>query len=387
MGVNNREDVSAAQVLAQVLYGPKDLRLTKRTLQSPERNEVQIEMKATTLCGSDLHYFTYYRNGDIHIKEPLSQGHECAGLVVDVGSDVESEYGLKVGDRVAVEVGVPCDECDECREGAYNVCEKMRFRSSATANPHYQGTLQERFNHPAKWVHRLPDSLSYAQGALLEPLAVAVHAVRKAAAKPAKSCLIIGAGAVGLLCAAVAKNAGYSRVVMADIAQNRLDFAATNGFADSIHLLEMRPRPASVEEGLATAKEDAEALVAVNNGVKFSRTFECTGVEGCVRTAIYATRGGGKVLLVGMGTPIQTLPMAAASLREVDLVGVWRYADRYPEGLRIMQKSNESDDIPSLKKLITHSFKGLEAVPDAFKTAARTNDDEGNLVVKVVIET
>ena len=111
-------------------------------------------MKAPTLCGSDLHYFTHYRNGDIHIKEPLSQGHECAGLVVDVGSDVESEYGLKVGDRVALEVGVPCDECDECHEGAYNVCEKMRFRSSATANPHYQGTLQERFNHPAKWVHR-----------------------------------------------------------------------------------------------------------------------------------------------------------------------------------------------------------------------------------------
>ncbi|KAM0546969.1 hypothetical protein ACHAPJ_010631 [Fusarium lateritium] len=280
-------------------------------------------MKATTLCGSDLHYYTHYRNGDIHIKEPLSQGHECAGLVVDVGSDVESE---------------------------------------------------------------LPDSLSYAQGALLEPLAVAVHAVRKAAAKPAKTCLIIGAGAVGLLCAAVAKDAGYSRVVMADIAQNRLDFALANGFADFIHLLEMRPRPTGVVEGLSTAKDDAEALVAVNSRVKFSRTFECTGVESCVRTAIYATRGGGKVLLVGMGTPIQTLPIGAASLREVDLVGVWRYANCYPEGLRIMQRSDEGGDIPSLKKLITHSFKGLAAVPAAFNTAARTEDDNGKLVVKVVIE-
>ncbi|KAM0216523.1 hypothetical protein ACHAPA_005857 [Fusarium lateritium] len=374
------------EVLAQVLYGPKDLRLTKRTLPSPEKNQVQIEMKATTLCGSDLHYYTHYRNGDIHIKEPLSQGHECAGIIVDAGSDVESEFGLTVGDRVAVEVGVPCDECDECREGAYNVCEKMRFRSSATANPHYQGTLQERFNHPAKWVHRLPDNLSYAEGALLEPLAVAVHAVRKAAARPGKSCLIIGAGAVGLLCAAVAKNSGYSRVVMTDIAQNRLDFAIANKFADAIHLLKMRPRPASVEEGLSTAKQDGETLVAVNDEVRFSRTFECTGVESCVRTAIYATRGGGKVLLVGMGTPIQTLPMAAASLREVDLVGVWRYSNCYPEGLHIMQRSNEGGNVPPLKKLITHSFKGLEAVPEAFKMAARTSDDDGGLVVKVVVE-
>lgn len=111
-------------------------------------------MKATTLCGSDLHYYTHYRNGDIQIKEPLSQGHECAGIIVSAGPDVESKYRLKIGDRVAVEAGVPCDQCEECQEGTYNVCENMRFRSSATAIPHYQGTLQKRFNHPAKWVHK-----------------------------------------------------------------------------------------------------------------------------------------------------------------------------------------------------------------------------------------
>ena len=115
---------------------------------------MQIAVKATTLCGSDLHYYTYFRNGDIQIKEPLSQGHETAGLVVAVGSDVQSKYGLKVGDRVAVEAGVPCDECEVCLDGDYNVCEKMRFRSSATAFPHYQGSLRDRFNHPAKWVHK-----------------------------------------------------------------------------------------------------------------------------------------------------------------------------------------------------------------------------------------
>lgn len=111
-------------------------------------------MRATTLCGSDLHYFTYYRNGDIQIREPLTPGHECAGVVAAVGQNAARDYGLTVGDRVAVEVGVPCGDCDQCSDGTYNVCGKLRFRSSATAFPHYQGTLQERFNHPARWVHK-----------------------------------------------------------------------------------------------------------------------------------------------------------------------------------------------------------------------------------------
>lgn len=136
---------------------------------------------------------------------------------------------------------------------------------------------------------RLPDTLSYADGALLEPLAVAIHSVRKAAAKPGATCLVIGAGAVGLLCAAVAKFSGYGRVVMADIAVNRLAFALKNGFADETAGLAPR-RPSSVEEGLAFAKKDAAALMANNRSDRFARTFECTGVEGCVRTAIYVSR-------------------------------------------------------------------------------------------------
>lgn len=131
-----------------------EYRQVSQPISPPLAEEVQIAMKATTLCGSDLHYYTHFRNGDIEIKQPLSQGHECAGLVVAVGSAVEAKHGLHVGDRVAVEAGVPCDECEVCLEGAYNVCERMRFRSSAAAFPHYQGTLRERFNHPAKWVHK-----------------------------------------------------------------------------------------------------------------------------------------------------------------------------------------------------------------------------------------
>ncbi|CAH0054490.1 unnamed protein product [Clonostachys solani] len=371
-------------MLAQELHAAKDLRLVRRSIAPPAEDEVQIAMRATTLCGSDLHYFTHFANGDFKIREPLSPGHECSGVIVAVGAAAEKERDLKVGDRVAVEVGVPCGDCNHCAEGTYNVCGKLRFRSSATAFPHYQGTLQQRFNHPAQWVHKLPESISFAEGALLEPLAVAIHAVRKADAKKGANCLVVGAGAVGLLCAAVARSFGYRYIVLADIVQNRLDFALSNGFADAVVKLPAR-RLGTIEEGLAFAKEDAETLRQHNGDEAFDRTFECTGVESCVRTSIYATGNGGKILLVGMGTPVQTLPISAAALREVDILGVWRYANCYPRGIELMEHAGR-DGSPDLKKLITHSFQGLEEAGAAFDMASKTCDEEGRLVIKVVLE-
>ncbi|KAK2596563.1 hypothetical protein N8I77_013448 [Diaporthe amygdali] len=328
----------------------------------PKAEEVQIEMKATTLCGPDVHYYTHFRNGDIQIKEPLSQGHESAGLVVAVGPEVASNHGIKVGDRVAVEAGVPCDKCEVCLDGDYNVA---KICDSVAVQPPSRTFRALFWSGSIIQPSGLPETLSYVDGALLEPLAVAIHSVRKADAKPGATCLVVGAGAVGLLCAAAAKCAGYSRVVMADIASNRLAFAKGNNFANETVTL-VSKRANSIEDGLASAKKDAADLVARNQGDRFARTFECTGVEGCVRTAIYATRGGGKVLLVGMGTPIQTLPMSAVSLREVDLVGVWRYANCYPQGIKLMERSTKDRSIPDLKGLITHSYKGLSMVPEAF---------------------
>ena len=136
---------------ASVLYGAKDLRLEQRELEIPQSGELQIEIRATGLCGSDLHYYQHYRNGDIHIQEPLTLGHESSGVVVKVGPHVEDFH---VGDRVALEVGVPCGSCARCDEGRYNLCKEMRFRSSGKSMPHFQGTLQQRINHPAKFCHK-----------------------------------------------------------------------------------------------------------------------------------------------------------------------------------------------------------------------------------------
>lgn len=143
----------ASIVKASVLHGAKDLRLEGRTLSPPGPDEVQVQILRTGLCGSDLHYYNHFRNGDILVCEPLTLGHESSGVVVAVGSAVSASQ-LKLGDRVALEVGQPCEKCELCREGRYNICRDMRFKSSAKAIPHAQGTLQERVNHPARWCYR-----------------------------------------------------------------------------------------------------------------------------------------------------------------------------------------------------------------------------------------
>lgn len=265
---------------------------------APAPAEVQIAIRSTTLCGSDLHYYQNYRNGSFRVREPLCLGHESSGQVVALGSEVgKINPSLKVGDLVALEVGVACDKCDFCQGGRYNLCPQLRFRGSGAKYPHYQGTLQERLNHPARWVHKLPPPLVSETGALLEPLSVAIHAVRRAGRSHVvgKTCLILGAGAVGLLCSVAAQASGYKNIVMADIDDGRLQFALDNMFASVV--VHVKPqRGATIEENLAIARELAAEVGRRTwpDGKPVGRvqkTFECTGVESCVQTAVYVSSG------------------------------------------------------------------------------------------------
>lgn len=282
--------MSFPQITTSILHGPKDLRLESRTIRPPNPTEAQIRVLYTGLCGSDLHYYTHYRNGDIQCREPLTLGHESSGLVVAVGAQVSN---LKVGDKVALEVGLPCGICEYCKEGRYNICPEMKFRSSAKAFPHAQGTLQERINHPAQFCHKLPDSLSLEMGALIEPLSVAIHANRRAQLKEkrGRKVLVFGAGAVGLLVAAVAKMEGCENVVIADIDEGRVKFAVENGFAHRGFTVPMK-RGKGIEEELEIAKETAKSIGESkldNEQVlgQVDAVFECTGVPSCLQASIY----------------------------------------------------------------------------------------------------
>lgn len=190
---------------------------------------------------------------------------------------------------------MPCGECERCKQqpSRYNLCKGMRFRSSAKSVPHFQGTLQERINHPAEWCYKLPESVSLEVGALLEPLGVALHAVRRAQMPPDATVLVFGAGAVGLLCAAAAKLRGARHVIIADIDQGRVEFAVRHRFADSCYTVPMK-RGNSSEEGLEIAKETARAVGEVLRGEgvdveEVDAAFECTGVPPCVHASIYVS--------------------------------------------------------------------------------------------------
>lgn len=399
----------------------------RRTIEEPAAGELQIAIRSTGICGSDVSYYKKFANGDLCACQPLSLGHESSGVVVAIGPQVS---GFTIGDRVTLEVGIPCGKCGICRKGRYNLCKKMRFRSSAKSFPHFQGTLQERINHPAVWCHKLPDHVSFDAAALLEPLSVAIHALNRARPEPGSTALVLGAGTVGLLTAAMARQSGCTAVTICDVDQGRVDYALARGFATHGYVV---PRPlhtssssssmdglwtpgadgvatpsssifSAIDSRLEGARATAQDILAVLRGSPsemvspadedededegFDVTFECTGKEVCMHTSLYATRPGGKVIMVGMGTPIQTLPLSVAHLREVDILGIFRYANTYATGIRLLcaQKKGGAFGLPSLDDMVTHRFKGLQNARQAFELAGRTVDDEGRLVLKVVIE-
>lgn len=317
----------------------------------------------------------------------MALGHESAGIVQAVGPGVT---GFKPNDRVALEVGIPCQECNLCLAGRYNICPGMSFRSSAKSFPHFQGTLQERINHPAKWCHKLPDSVTLDEGALLEPLSVAIHAVRRAPLKKGANLLVLGAGAVGLLTAAMLRTVEAESITIADIEGKRVEFATKRGFADvGVIVPRTRPKSDSVQDKLALAQETARVLMEKANGntnSPFDVVFECSGAETCVQTGIYCAAAGGALMLIGMGMPVQTLPVSAAALREVDILGVFRYSKTYEYGLELLANKAKYN-LPDIANLVTHRFKGLDRAVDAFTMAGEPTDDQGNLVLKVLIET
>ena len=364
--------------IAAVLHGPRDVRIEQRSVWPPQAHEAQVAVVQTGLCGSDLHYYAHGRNGDFVVQSPLVLGHEAAGVVTAVGSSVTH---LVPGQRVALEVGIMCQDCKFCKLGRYNLCKNMRFCSSAKTFPHLDGTLQETMNHPAHILHPLPDNVSFEQGALIEPLAVLVHAARRANLSAGQTVLVFGVGAIGLLACSIAQSIGASRVVAIDINQARLDFAKREGFATDVYCLPAADKPKTTDEQLRRAKVSAhDALKAFGQADGFDVVFECTGAEPCIQMGIHGAAVGGRVMLVGMGAGNVTIPLATAAVREVDIQGTFRYANAYPEAIELLA----SGKLQNAEKLVTHRFSVQDAAR-AFELLSKGKDEEGNIVLKVMV--
>ena len=354
----------------------------RQILPPPAENEVRIKIACTTLCGSDLHYYTTFKNGSIHAQHPFVLGHESCGYISAIGSSVNrpisssggrsSHDTLAVGDLVAIEPGIPCDMCSLCLSGRYNLCQQIKFRSSAKSVPHTDGTLRAEINHPASHVFKLPPSMPIELGALIEPLAVALHAHSRAKLSAGASVLVLGGGAIGLFLAAVGRSRGL-RVVVADLLEDRVRFATMNGFADKGVVVPSLPAAKTMDEKLQASQDLAEQIKGahVPGGGEDEKVgevdavFECTGSESALQSAIYACKPGGKVLMIGMGHAVQTLPIAAAATREVDLLGVFRYAGTYADAVGLAGSGDPS--LPDLQRLVTHKVRGGESIEQAFK--------------------
>lgn len=234
-------------------------------------------------------------------------------------------------------------------------------------------------------------------------MSVAIHATRRASIEQGDTAIVFGAGTVGLLVAAMAKLSGATTVLIADIDSGRVNYALSNGFANKGYIVTPRRHLNDISEKLAVAKDIAGDIMQIAGlhepdfeGADV--TFDCTGKEICMQAGLHvsavvlswkyftnnsqATRPGGQLVMVGMGTPIQTLPMSASHLKEVDIIGIFRYANTYPIGLKILS----SGVLPSLDNMITHRFKGLASAKEAFDLATKTVDKDGKLVLKVLIE-
>ncbi|KAF2401576.1 sorbitol dehydrogenase 2, partial [Trichodelitschia bisporula] len=346
-----------AQNLSFVLEEPNKVSFEDRPV--PElRNEhdVLIEVKFTGICGSDVHYWSHGRIGDFIVKAPMVLGHESAGIVHSVGSAVRS---LSPGDRVALEPGIPCRRCERCKDGYYNLCPDMRF----AATPPCDGTLARFYVLPEDFCVPLAPHVSLQEGALAEPTAVAVHVCRQADVRPGSSVLIFGAGPVGLLCCAVARAFGASKIVSVDINEERLLFARE--FA-ATHIFRSRGSP---QESAATLVAECEL------GPGADVCIDASGAAPCIQAGIHALRTGGTYCQAGMGAPNIDFPIMAMCTKELTVKGSFRYGSGdYKLAVELINSGRVQ-----VKPLITRTVPFSDA-EEAFK------DVKAGKGIKVIIE-
>ncbi|HQK94931.1 MAG TPA: NAD(P)-dependent alcohol dehydrogenase [Armatimonadota bacterium] len=294
---------------AAVLHGTRDLRVEDvpvPTTLGP--HDCRVRVGAVGVCGSDVHYYEHGRIGPFVVEKPMILGHECAGTVVEVGAHVK---GITEGQRVAIEPGVPCRRCRFCHEGKYNLCRDVVF----LATPPVDGAFCEYVVSPADFLFALPDAMTLEQGALVEPLAVGVHAARRGGVKPGDTVAVIGMGTIGLLTLQAAAAHGATRAIAADVQPNRLAAAGQVGATRLVN---------------AASESVVEAVHEETNGLGADVVFETAGTVATVQQTTECVRPGGVVVLVGL-PPESEFPFDVMSLlnREFDVRGVFRYANAY----------------------------------------------------------
>ncbi|EPS5421193.1 L-idonate 5-dehydrogenase [Klebsiella michiganensis] len=345
----NTEKITCNACLA---HAEKDVRFATRDIEYG-KHDVLVKVAYGGICGSDIHYYQHGRAGMSILKHPMVIGHEFVGVV----EKCPAESRLKVGQTVAINPSCPCNQCEMCLSGKQNMCSSMRFMGSAQFNPHVNGGFSEyvavKPEQCIAYDSRVPANVM----AFSEPLAVAIHAVKMAGQLIGKRVLVIGAGPIGCLILAAAKSAGASDVVACDLSPRCLELAQQMG-ATAV----MDPRD-----------EKRSAHYQQNRGY-FDIVFEASGAPAAIASTVDFTRPTGTIVQVGMGVSPITWPVSAMLVKEINLVGSFRFIDEFTTAVRWLE-----DGRINPRPLISAEFS-----PDSIEQALITAADK-NISAKVLI--
>lgn len=322
------------------------------------KKEVLVSLEYVGICGSDVHYF---HNGccgsyKVDLSEDYMLGHECAGTIVKVGEEVEK---LKVGDRVALEPGITCGECEQCKSGHYNLCPDVVF----LATPPVQGCNEEYIAFPENMCFKLPDNVSTKEGALIEPLSVGFYASEQGGVKTGDTVVILGSGCIGLVTLLACKAHGAGKIIVADLVEARLQKALEIGATEVIN----------------SGKEDAlKKIEELTNGRGADVVFETAGSPVTIAQTPFIVRRGGVITLVGISAKEEiNYNFAQIMDKEATIKSVFRYRNIYPKAIAAV-----SGGAINVKGIVTHEFD-LDHIQEAYDEAVNNKTDLVKAVIKV----
>lgn len=345
------------QAKALVLERQRELSLREIDLPADlGAQDVRVRVHTVGICGSDVHYYTHGRIGPFVVNQPMVLGHEASGVVAAVGSAVTN---LAVGDRVCMEPGIPDMMSRAAKLGVYNVDPAVRF----WATPPIHGCLTPEVIHPSAFTYKLPDNVSFAEGAMIEPLAVGMQASVKADITPGDVCVVTGAGPIGLVTALAALAGGASEVIISDIVDDKLDLAASYDGITAVN----------------AARESLPNAVSQRCGAGWGAdvVFEASGNGKVYADALACLRPAGALVLVGMPVEPVAIDVVAAQAKEIRIETVFRYANVYDRAIALLSSGQIN-----VKRLITDTFSFSESI-SAFERAACGEPADVKLQIKL----
>lgn len=339
-----------------VMLGIRKMGYEERDIPTPKPNEVLVKIEYVGICGSDMHYYETGAIGNYVVEPPFVLGHEPGGTVVEVGSAVKN---LKVGDRVALEPGTTCGECEFCRSGKYNLCPDVVF----WATPPVDGVFQEYAVHEATLCHKLPENVSTMEGGLIEPLAIGFHAANRGEAHIGQSAVVFGSGCIGLVSMLALKAEGVSPIYVVDVMDNRLEKAKELG-ADYV---------------INGMKEDAVAkIMELTNGKGVDLAIETAGTEITTNQAVHAVKKGSNIVLVGYGkTGKINVEMSLALDKEITFKTIFRSRHLFDTAIEAVRTGKVN-----LKGIVTDVFD-FDDIQNAMDRACKEKANIVKAVIKI----